>query len=155
MVELSVEKRIVYDAVAHTTAYLGDKSMDEGAFDRVFAKDDDRLILERYWSEACSTCTTMMRSFIVSVSDPTPARRLSLGSDYRVQLEMPSSFDDNLVGGMSESLIGFFTDYITGKWLELTGVKEFKDYILSADSHLMRFKTSLFHRRKPKRQPIN
>lgn len=154
-ITLSVEKRLVYDAVAHTTAYLGGKSNEEGAFERIFATDDDRLIFERYWLEACSACTALMRKFIVEVSEQGSARRLDLKRDYTVRLEMPSSFDNNLTSGISESLRSFFTDYITGKWLELSGGQDAERYAKTSESHLAVLKTALYHRSKPQRQPIN
>lgn len=69
-IELSVNKANVYTEVAKTTAYTGSKMQDDKeAYSRIFATDEDREMLERFWVEACNGATELLKQFIVTVSD--------------------------------------------------------------------------------------
>lgn len=157
-VRLSVELRMVLDRVAHTTAYIGSKRLtaeDPGAFERVFATDEDRLLLQGYWRDAMAMATGVMRRFLVEASAPSPFNRLDLNNDYEVRLSMPSAFDSALSESMQTSLTSFFVAYIMDQWLRLVSPDAAEGYAADAAAHLSALRTTLYHRSKPKRKPIN
>lgn len=50
---LTIDKENVYWKVAQTTFYTGAKTKmdDNGAYERIFTTDDDKLMLERFWNK--------------------------------------------------------------------------------------------------------
>ena len=65
-IELTVNKANVYDEVAKTTSYTGQKMQgDATAYDRIFTTDDDRMMLERFWVEACNGATEQFKPFLL------------------------------------------------------------------------------------------
>lgn len=153
-VKLIVSKSYVYDEVAKTTSYTGAKMQDdEGAYERIFTTDDDRMMLERFWSEACSSVTELLKPFIVSVSDHSVNLGVDLYKSYEVDLQLSSAFDTTLSNSISTSLFSFFVSFIVGKWYKFTNKNEAAAYISEAESALEDIKKKIFFRKKPTRIP--
>jgi hypothetical protein len=151
-VNLQVNKSYVYDEVAKTTSYTGAKMQgDEGAYLRIFTTDDDRQMLERFWAEACSSATELLKPFIVSVSAQPVSHTVNLGNNYDVTLQLSTAFDTSLSDSINSSLFSFFVSYITGKWYKFTNKAEANDYIAEAESALEDIKKKIYYRKKPTR----
>lgn len=152
-ITLTVNKADVYDEVAKTTSYTGVKMQgDEGAYERIFTTDGDRLMLERFWVEACNASTEEFKPFITSVSEQsangcgTPIDR-----NYVAELELSSSFDETLRGSIESSLFSFFVASIVSKWYKFTNKEEQASYAADAVLMMQDVMSKLYFRKKPKR----
>lgn len=151
-ITLTVNKQNVYDEVAKTTAYAGSKMTDdEGAYDRIFTTEADRMMLERFWIEACNEATEEFKPFILSVSEQKEGKEPDLTRDYSVELELSSRFDTNLKGSMETSLFSFFVATIVGKWCKFTDKGETGSYSDDARKALMDIHSKMYYRKKPTR----
>jgi hypothetical protein len=144
-ITLNIIKADVYKEVAKTTSYTGSKMMhDDEAYDRIFTTDEDRQMLERFWTEACNGATEEFKQFILEVSDPT-------GTDYEVTLELSSSFDKNLKSSIETSLFSYFVNSIISKWNKFANKGESESYATDADAAMLDVRSKIFFKKKPKR----
>lgn len=151
-VTLTVSKQQVYDEVAKTTSYTGTKMQnDNSAYDRIFTTDSDRSMLERFWTEACNAATEKLKKFLVSVSDNSEGSTIDLSRDYVVELELSSSYDDNLTESVQASLFSFFVSAIVSKWYKFTNKGEADGYAADAVGMMNDVMGKVFYRKKPKR----
>lgn len=151
-VELTVTKINVYDEVSKTSSYTGAKmTEDEKAYDRIFATDDDRLMLERFWVESCNAATQLFKPFITSVNEQPESHGVVLDRNYVITLSMPENFDISLTDSMQTSLYSFFVNNIVGKWYKFTDKKESESYTAEAEDMLKDVKIKLYYRKKPTR----
>ncbi len=151
-ITLTVNKARVYEEVAKTTSYTGDKMQgDESAYDRIFTKDDDRIMLERFWIETCNAATEQFKQFIVSVSEHPESHGVDLSRNYEVELELSSSFDVNLKDSIETSLFSFFVSAIVGKWFKFTNKGEVESFVADAAGMMNDIVSKIFYRKKPKR----
>lgn len=151
-VELTISKINVYDEVAKTSSYTGAKMQEDStAYGRIFTTDDDQMMLERFWMEACNVATQEFKPFLISVSGQQESHGVELERNYEVALEMSSSFDVRLVPSMQASLFSFFVNYITGKWYKFTNKAEAEQYIVEANVQMLDVKKKLYYRKKPTR----
>ena len=142
----------VYNEVAKTSSYTGSKMQgDDGAYDRIFTTDDDRTMLERFWSEACNASTEQLKQFIVDVSDNREGNTIDLSRDYVVTLELSSSYDDNLTPSVEASLYSFFVSVIIAKWYKFCNKDESDTYAADAVGMMNDVKSKIFYRKKPTR----
>lgn len=148
---ITINKAYVFDTVDETTAYIGAKSMEEGAYQRIFTTDADRTLLENFWSEACSLATSSMKAFIKDVSDNEVSHTVSLNKNYEITLALPSSFDDALESNISTSLFHFFVYSIVSKWCMLTSKADAESYALDASKMLNDAVRNVYHRKRPQR----
>ncbi len=147
---LEVNKANVYEEVAKTTSYRGSKLDDDGrAYERLYATDADRQMLERFWNEACSKATDLFRRFIRDVSQHPESHGVELTRNYRVVLSMPSNYDASLTSSMQTSLHSFFVEFVIGRWYSLSNTAESESYIATSDSMLDDVRRKLYTRRKP------
>ena len=150
--ELIVKKAEVYDEVAKTTSYTGAKmANDAGAYDRIFTTDDDRVMLERFWTEACNAVTERMKPFVVNVSGSPRSRSVDLANDYKVTLELPSAFCGHLAQGISAGLFSFFVASIVAKWYKFTNKNEVEAYATEAVAAIEEVMKKIYYRQMPER----
>ena len=154
--KITINKSYVYDEVAKTTSYVGAKMMaeDSGAYKRIFTTDDDRMMLERFWAEACSATTEQLKQFIVKVSSHPESHGVELGNNYVAELEMSSSFDTSLTDSIQSSLFSFFVSYIVSKWYKVTNKTEADSYALEATNMMDDVMRKIYHRKKPRRVAV-
>lgn len=153
--EITVNKKKVYDEVAKSTSYTGAKMAgDELAYERIFTTDEDQLMLERFWMECCNDATNEFRPFITSVTEQGDSGVISLGNNYTATLALPSSFDENLIPSMQNSLFSYFVNSISGKWYKMTNKEEYDSYLKDAHTNLMDVRSKLYYRKKPTRKKI-
>lgn len=143
-VTLRVQKEDVYEEVAKTTSYTGKKMDDEHAYDRVFTTDEDQEMLERFWSESKNTiCNALKKVFV----DETETEH----GEFRLQLDLSSSFDENLTTSMQRSLYSFFVMNITAKWYTLANKEEATGYATEAATYVDDIMRKAFFKKRPVR----
>lgn len=154
--KITINKSYVYDEVAKTTSYVGAKMMaeDSGAYKRIFTTDDDRMMLERFWSESCSIMTDNLKPFIESVSSHPVSHSIDLSNNYEVTLNLSSSFDTSLTDSIQSSLFSFFVSYIVSKWYKFTNKTEADSYALEATNMMDDVIRKIYHRKKPRRVAV-
>lgn len=156
--KITINKSYVYDEVAKTTSYVGAKMMaeDSGAYSRIFTTDDDRMMLERFWSESCSIMTESLKPFIESVSSHPVSHSIDLSNNYEVTLNISSLFDLSLKDGISLSMFSFFVNTIVAKWFEITNRSDAVLYAGAAGTALHDVISKMYFRKRPTRKtPIN
>lgn len=148
----TVHKAKVYTEVAKTTSYGGaKKTLDGSSYETVFTKDEDRIMLERFWNEAANAVTDIFKPFIVKVSSAEQAHDVDLGQDYVAELSMPGSFDTTLVDSIQSSLFSFFTDFIVSRWYKFADKEDAQTFESDAAMMLEDVKAKIYFRKKPKR----
>ncbi|MBR2129037.1 MAG: hypothetical protein IJ940_09270 [Bacteroidales bacterium] len=151
-ITLLVTKINVYDEVSKTSSYTGAKMDDNGSgYMRIFTIDEDRIVLERFWNEACNKVVDLVKPFISSISKLVESHTIDLSNNFTAKLSMPSSFDASLVESINTALFSYFTNYIVGKWYEFTNKEESGAYLLCANSALEDVKSKIYYRKKPTR----
>mgnify|MGYP003307805544 CR=1 FL=1 len=146
----TVQKVEVYNEVAKTTSYTGIK-MSGADYERIFTTDEDRMMLERFFNEAANNLTDLFKPFITQVSDTAPLHCFDLGRNYEVELELSSSYDENLNGSIQSSMFSYFTNFIVGSWYKFTNKGEAEGYLGDATALLLDIKSKLYFRKKPRR----
>lgn len=149
---MTVIKANVYNEVAKTTSYTGAKMKgDDDAYDRIFTTDDDRTMLERFWTETCDAVTSQLKPFILSVSDHPESHGIELARNYEVELELSSSFDMNLKGSIESSLFSFFVMGIISKWYKFNNKEDIERYASDAAGMLDDVMRKIYYKKKPRR----
>ncbi|MBR4040825.1 MAG: hypothetical protein IKJ09_00725 [Bacteroidaceae bacterium] len=152
-VRIDINKTNVYNEVSKTSAYIGSKLMhvDAGSYSRLFVTDEDYLMLERFWCEACNVVTDLLKPFIVDVNGThAMSNSLQIGDNYIVTLLLPDNYDNTLTSSIENSLHNFFVSAIIGKWFRLAANKEESEtYLTEAGKMLENVRRMLYHRRKP------
>lgn len=155
-ITLSVSKERVYDEVAKSTSYIGAKmASDDTAYSRIFTKDSDRLLLERFWAETCSAVTDQLKRFIVSVNSHVVSNVIDMENDYEAELKVSDLFDETLGDSINTSLFNCFVASISSKWFKYTNREEVESYSLESAGYLDEVVTQLYHRVRPIRPTIN
>ena len=113
-VNININKANVYVEVAKTSSYSGAKMIDEApnAYEKIFTTDEDRMMLERFWREACNQVTDLFKPFLESVVELSESHGIDLTANYTASLSLSSSYDPNLTNSIQNSIFSFFTNYI-------------------------------------------
>lgn len=148
-----VNKRHVYEEIAKTTSYAGAKdAADETAYDRVFTTDADRLMLERFWREACNAVTDQLKPYIKNVNEQPESNGIDLNRDYEAELELTSRFDMSLKDSIENSLFSFFVNSIMGKWYKFTNKDEVESVTADAIGMLTDAMRKITYKKKPEQR---
>ena len=152
-VTLTVNKANVYNEVEKTTGYTGAKIEEggESAYDRIRTTDEDRELLERFWSEACNAATERLKRFIVSVTEYPESHGVELDRNYVVDLELSSRYDTALNQSVQTSLFSFFVLYIVSRWFKVANKQETESYAQDAASMMDDVMRKIFYKKKPTR----
>lgn len=146
-VVIDITKQDVYEEVAKTTAYTGARMQgDDGAYDRIFTKDSDMEMLERFWSEACSAATEQLKNFVTEVSGEAAG-----SAAYHLKLELSSSYDDSLTAGMKASLTSYLVLMIVSRWSRITNRTDSESYATDAAGAMDDVMKKVYYRKKPTR----
>lgn len=144
---LTVRKESVYDEVAKTTAYVGHKLQgEENGYNRIFTKDSDQDLLDRFWQETCNAVTDQLKPYITQVQ---------LSEGYDATISVPDAFDDTMKDSMESSLFSFFVTAIVGKWFRITNRSEVDTYLEEAVGYMNDVVRKLYHRTRPDRPSYN
>lgn len=144
--DLTISKESVFEEIGKTTAYIGQKSVEdaENSYRRIYTTNTDKDFLDRFWVEATSAITNLVKSFMVG--------GVSLDGDYSVNLDMPRNFDENLRDAICSHATSFVINYIIAKWSEIANKKEYEEYINNANMLLEQIKNMIFSKSRPKRR---
>lgn len=149
---ITINKLSVYNEVAKTTSYQGvKKGDDESAYERIFTKDEDRLMLERYWMEASSAVTDQLKPFVTEVTSQSDSQTVDLTKNYTVSLAFSVSYDERLTTSVKASLFSFFVSYITSKWMRLSEPGTADTYAADAAAFLEDAMRKVYFKRRPRR----
>lgn len=146
-VTLTIDKESVYEEVAQTTSYTGAKMDDEDAYERIFTTDDDKSMLERFWSESKNTIANSLKRILLNEQEADGTYSLLLG--------LSSSFDEALTDSMQRSLFSFFVMNITAKWYTFTNKQEATGYASEAATYIDDIMRKAFFKKKPTRPTYN
>ena len=151
-VTLTINKAVVYDEVAKTTAYAGLKMLadDSTAYARVFTTDEDRQLLERFWVETCNAVATQLSPFMTGISEQPLSHGVDLERNFVVELEMSSSYNETLTGSIEAALHSFFVLAIVSKWYKIANKAEADAVGAEAVGIMADIQRKLFYRQKPK-----
>lgn len=151
-IRLTIPQNAVYEEVKITTSYTGAKSNDaQGAYTQIrTTTSDQETALTRFWFEATSEVTSLLKPFLISYSLEADG-----GEGYTAELEMPSNFDPNLTGSIETSLRSYFVDSITASWFRYCNRNDVQSYEHSAEAALIDARAKLYHRTKPRRPSFN
>ncbi len=139
-----IHKEDVYNEVAKTTSYTGSKMEDDaGAYERIFTTDEDKTMLERFWSESKNMVAGSLKKVLSSETE--------LNGIYVLDLSVSSSFDESLTESIRRSLFSFFVMNITGKWYTFTNKKEAEGYTGVAVSDIEDVLRKVFYKKRPVR----
>lgn len=143
-ITLKVNKNAVYEEVAKTTSYIGDKMDDDkNAYNRIFTTDEDKTMLERFWDESKNMICNRIKKVLIAENDNDGEYSLSLG--------LSKAFDENLTESMQRSLFSFFVMSITAKWNSFSNKSEVTSYATEAASYIDDIMRKAFHKKKPTR----
>ena len=144
---LTVNKEKVYEEVAQTTSYTGEKMDDEHAYERIFTTDEDKSMLERFWNESKNTVCNSLKKILLS--------EIEASGEYQLSLGVSSSFDEALTESMNRSLFSFFVMSITAKWYTFTNKEEATGYATEAAIYMEDVMRKAFFKKRPIRPTYN
>ena len=143
-ITLRINKEDVYDEVAQTTSYTGAKMADADAYERIFTTDEDKSMLERFWSESKNTIANSLKRIFLNEQEMEDGT-------YSLHLGVSSSFNEALTESMQRSLFSFFVMNITAKWYTFANKSEATGYATEAATYIEDIMRKAFHKKKPTR----
>lgn len=160
-VSITVDKSKVYEEVAKTTSYIGEKHP-EGvvSYERIYTTDDDEQLLERFFAEGTDLMTNLLRRFIVSGTTDgstgegggtTDEGSTDKNGSWTLNLSLSCRYDTNLSASINSSAFSFLVNYIIAKWNEIANKDEYKEYMEAATVLLNDIKEKVFFKKKPTR----
>lgn len=142
-VTLTINKESVFNEVAMTAEYTGAKMADETAYERISLTDENREILNRFWSESKTLICGHLKRMFISEEDPEDI--------YTLSLELSESFGNQLRTNLESSLHHFFVANIISKWYALTNKEEAAGYATAAASYIEEIMRKAYSKEKPSR----
>lgn len=142
-ITLKVNKETVYDEVAKTTEYTGAKMDDEHAYEVISTTDEDKAMLERFWSECKNMICNSLKKVLVS--------EVEAEGEYSLTLGLSTAFDESLTESMQRSLFSFFVMNITAKWYTFANKSEATGYATEAATYIEDIMRKAFFKKKPTR----
>ena len=143
-----VDKEKVLKEVRRLTTYVGQRKGEEGAFERISATDSDREMLEQFWQAACSSATEELMHYAIDIYIGSVCRE----TEYEVEMDMPSMYDDNLNESVESSLQNFFVNLITSKWCKITNPDDEAKYAAEALGFIRDIDNKIYQRKRPTRE---
>lgn len=120
-ITLKIKKDEVYDKVAQSTEYVGDRMTDDAdAYERIRVIDTDSDELERFWNES--------RADLMSAFELLQPKETIDGDNYWLTIYPSDAFNTYMVPVMEVELVSFFVQSIMAKWFAYTNKKEAADY---------------------------
>lgn len=141
-VSFTITKTAVYNEVAKTTSYGGKKAQEDGsAYERMRTTPEDEELLARFWTEACDVVTSIVRPFLVSVSD---------ASDYSLELSLPARYDTALNDTLQDTVFSLIVNIIISSWYGIANKEEEAKYTGMATGLAAKVRSTVYYRKKPK-----
>lgn len=146
-ITLTVNKANVWNEVAKTSGYTGDKMTDadenENAYERILITDEDQKSLQRFWEEAVAVANDQLKEMLETAS--------SMNSDYRVTLHVSKSYDQVLNPSVQAALTSYFISAIVGRWYKFSNKAEVESYLSEAANMMDDVLRKLYSRKRPRR----
>lgn len=144
-ITLTVNKANVWNEVAKTSGYTGDKmsDTDENAYERILITDEDQKSLQRFWEEAVAVANDQLKEMLEAAS--------SMSSDYRVTLHVSKSYDQVLNPSVQAALTSYFISAIVGRWYKFSNKSEAESYFTEAANMMDDVLRKLYSRKRPRR----
>ncbi|WP_290302438.1 hypothetical protein [Muribaculum intestinale] len=142
---LQVNKAAVWNEVAKTSGYTGDKmtDADENAYERILITDEDQKSLQRFWEEAVAVANDQLKEMLETAS--------SMNSDYKVALHVSRSYDTVLNASVQAALTSYFISAIVGRWYKFSNKGEADSYLSEAANMMDDVLRKLYSRKRPRR----
>lgn len=142
---LQVNKAMVWNEVAKTSGYTGDKmtDADENAYERILITDEDQKSLQRFWEEAVAVANDQLKEMLETASP--------MNSDYRVTLHVSRSYDTVLNASVQAALTSYFISAIVGRWYKFSNKTEAESYLSEAANMMDDVLRKLYSRKRPRR----
>lgn len=144
-ITLKVNKADVWNEVAKTSGYTGDKmtDADENAYERILITDEDQKSLQRFWEEAVAVANEQLKEMLETAS-PT-------NSDYDVKLHVSNSYDQVLNPSVQAALTSYFISAIVGRWYKFSNKAEADSCFSEASNMMEDVLRKLYSRKRPAR----
>ena len=143
-ITIHIDKAQVWDEVAKTASYTGDKMIgDETAYERIMLTDEDAKMLQRFWEEVVSIANDQLKEMLLGSSE--------VADDYKVELEVSRAYDLNLTQSVVASLRSYFISAIVSKWYMFANKGEAETYATEATAMLLDAVRKLYSRKRPQR----
>lgn len=142
---LKVNKQSVWEEVAKTSAFTGDKmtGADEGAYERILITDEDQKSLQRFWEEAVAVSNNQLKEMLEKGSP--------MDKDYEVTLHVSRSYDQVLNDSVQAALNSYFISAIVGRWYKFANKAEAEGYLSEAANMMDDVLRKLYSRKRPRR----
>lgn len=144
-ITLQVNKAMVWNEVAKTSGYTGDKmtDADENAYERILITDEDQKSLQRFWEEAVAVANDQLKEMLETASP--------MNSDYHVTLNVSRSYDTVLNASVQAALTSYFISAIVGRWYKFSNKTEAESYLSEAANMMDDVLRKLYSRKRPRR----
>ncbi len=144
-ITLTVNKANVWNEVAKTSGYTGDKmtDADENAYERILITDEDQKSLQRFWEEAVAVANDQLKEMLETASP--------MNSDYNVRLHVSNSYDQVLNASVQAALTSYFISAIVGRWYKFSNKSEAESYFSEAANMMDDVLRKLYSRKRPRR----
>lgn len=144
-IPLQVNKANVWNEVAKTSGYTGDKmtDSDENAYERILITDEDQKCLQRFWEEAVAVANDRLKEMLETASP--------MDNDYHVTLNVSRSYDTVLNASVQAALTSYFISAIVGRWYRFSNKAEAESYFSEAASMMDDVLRKLYSRKRPQR----
>lgn len=133
-IEISVNKMAVYDEVAKITSYEAIKNATDdmaAAYNRIFTKDDDRLLLERFFADAANYSTAAIRRYVSQKNDVSFSGYVDLTKNFVVSLKVEENFGE--IAFLSNMFLSLFINYIVAEWYKISNADRAAIYIADTE----------------------
>lgn len=145
IISLKVNKADVWNEVAITSSYTGDKmtDADENAYNRILITDEDQKSLQRFWEEAVAVANDYLKEMLETTS--------AVNSDYNITLNVPKNYDRTLNASVQAALTSYFISAIVGSWYKFSNKAEADSYMAEANVMMDAVIRMLYSRKRPHR----
>lgn len=142
-ITIAINKDNIYEQVAQKTSWIGAKSADVGAYDRIFTTDEDNELLELYWKESKDTLLSDIKSLVDSNSETN--------NIFTLTLNVSSRFKFALLSSIQSGIESYFENIIIAKWFNISYKTDVQSYATDAATYLDDVKKKLYYKDKPRR----
>lgn len=141
---IRIDKENVYAEVEKSAAYRGAKKGETGAYDRISLTDENREMLDRFWTECRGTVEAMLREVLAGEHEAN--------GQWAVELRVSELLDETQVATMELNLTNYFVQEICSKWFAMTSAEDDATTMAArAAASLETARQLLYHRKRPKR----
>lgn len=142
-ITIAINKDNIYEQVAQKTSWIGAKSAEAGAYDRIFTTDEDKELLELYWTESKDTLLSDIKSLVDSNSETN--------NIFTLTLNVSSRFKVALLSSIQSGIESYFENIIIAKWFSISYKTDVQSYATDAATYLDDVKKKLYYKDKPRR----